>query len=81
MKLSRKESIAVIAFSLMALIASALGEFKVYEYATHATDFVQMVLYVMGGVALLIVFAVSVVFLYIGLHNLLTHSKIGENYE
>ena len=75
MKLSRKESIAVIAFSVMALIASVLGTFKVYDYATHATDFVQMVLYVMGGVALLIAFTVSIVFLYVGLHNLLTHSK------
>lgn len=75
MKLSRKESIAVIVFSVMALIASSLGLFKVYEYTTHATDFVQMVLYIMGGVALLIAFTVSVVFLYLGLHNLLTHSK------
>lgn len=75
MKLSRNESIAVIAFSVMALIASVLGAFKVYDYATHATDFVQMVLYVMGGVVLLIAFTVAVVFLYIGLHNLLTKSK------
>lgn len=75
MKLSRKESIAVIAFSVMALIASVLGAFIVYEYATHATDFVQMVLYIMGGVMLLIAFTVSAVFLYIGLHNLLTNSK------
>ena len=75
MKLSRNESIAVIAFSLMALIASILGAFKVYDHATHATDFVQMVLYVMGDVALLIAFTVAVVFIYLGIHNLLTHSK------
>lgn len=75
MKLSRNESIAVIAFSVMALIASVLGAFKVYDHATHATDFVQMVLYVIGGVALLIVFTVAIVFIYLGIHNLLTHSK------